>query len=542
MFIHSKFIRIKGIILLFLFSLALIPIGESSSKEQSTTLEQPLTLEALYPWFDFSIYLGENDSDLGYGTAVASDGSCYVTGYTKSSSFPTLNAYNSTYGLEGDAFVTKFSVDGVLLWSTFLGGNETDLGYDIAVASDGSCYVTGWTRSNNFPTLNAYNSTYGLDGDVFVAKFSTSGTLLWSTYLGGIDTDYGYGVTIASDDSCYITGGTYSTNFPTLNAFNDTHYGNVEVFITKFSSSGSLLWSTFLGGDQLDWGHGIAVASDDSCYVVGDTLSGNFPTLNGHSDFLSGQSDVFIAKFSDIGSLIWSTFLGGTNDDIGGAIAVTSDDSCYVTGKTSSSNFPMLNPYDGTLSTGGDAFVTKISFDGNLLWSTYLGGNDIDQSHGIAIGSDDSCFITGRTKSSDFPVFNANDDTFGGYTYDAFVVKFASNNTLIWSTFLGSSGEDWGSSIAIASDDSCYVTGRTKSSSFPVYGYTSTYSGDWDAFVSKYYESTTPPPIQTPTPTPSPTPTTPTTPLTTPTSQVSAFILLAVIVIIPILVLRKRKK
>ncbi|MGC9781654.1 MAG: SBBP repeat-containing protein [Candidatus Heimdallarchaeota archaeon] len=362
--------------------------------------------------------------DIPYDISVAGDGSCYVIGTTLSSDFPTQNAYNSTYSGNEDAFLAKFSSSGQLLWSSYLGGSEEDYGYSIAVASDGSCYVTGETKSSDFPTQNAYDSTFnGGYFDGFVSKFSTNGTLLWSSYLGGNANDVGSSIAVTSDGSCYVTGRTGSSDFPALDAYDPTPNGDWDVFVTKFSSSGSLLWSTFLGGALWDEALGITVAGDDSCYITGFAGSSDFPLLNAFNNTYGGYGDAFIAKFSSEGFLLWSTYLGGSEGDRGYDIAVTSDGSCYVTGETSSSNFPTENAYDSTYNGVYDAFVTRYSSEGFLLWSTYLGGSRSDPGHSLAVTEDGSCYVTGTTHSNDFPTQNAYDETLGD-TSDAFVTKF----------------------------------------------------------------------------------------------------------------------
>jgi len=449
----------------------------------------PDALAATYPKLIYSTYFGGNEgNERGYGIAVTEDGSCYLTGQTESSDFPTQLAFNSTISGSRDAFVTKLSGSGSLLWSTFFGGSNWEIGYDISVAGDGSCYVTGFTESSDFPTRNAYNSTYGGNGDVFLAKFSSIGQLLWSSYLGGNESDEGKSIAVASDGSCYVTGETRSSDFPTQNAFDSTPDGGYrDAFVSKFSTNGSLLWSTYLGGNVTDSGFSIAVSDDGSCYVAGFTGSSDFPTQNAYDSTYNGWfTDGFVAKLSASGSLLWSTYLGGASWDEASGITVASDDSCYVTGYTSSSDFPTQNAYNSTYRLEGDAFVGKFSADGNLLWSTYLGGNEMDRGRDITVTNDGSCYVIGYTYSSNFPTKNAYDSTYDGY--DAFVTKFSSEGFLLWSTYLGGSeGGEQGYSLAVTEAGSCFVTGRTTSDDFPTENaYDDTLGGFRDAFVTKF--------------------------------------------------------
>ncbi|NHJ49954.1 MAG: hypothetical protein FK733_19335 [Asgard group archaeon] len=486
--------KLKTLMLFFVLFLSVSTYSLTISDGKIVETTRPMNINAYDFDMIFSTFFGGSNIDETTGIAVADDGSFYITGCTQSSDFPTLNAYNSTYGGGfGDSFVAKFTVNGSLLWSTYLGGNEMDTGIEIAVASDGSCYVTGTTESGNFPTLNAYNSTYGGGlGDIYVAKFSTSGSLLWSTYLGGTNKDEGYGITVASDGSCYVTGNTWSSNFPTLNAYNSTFGGDIsDAFVSKFSASGSLLWSTYLGGSSHDWGTD-AFASDGSCYVIGSTDSINFPLLNPYDNTFS-ITEAFITKFSASGSLLWSTYLGGNLIDEGNGIAVVSDGSCYVTGLTLSSDFPILNAYDDTIDSGDmDIFVAKISSSGSLLWSTYLGGSGIDSGLGIAVTSDDSCFVTGSTYSYDFPTLNPYDNTYNLGNSDVFITYFSSSGSLLWSTYLGGNQYEEGRGITIATNGSCYVTGGTGSSNFPILNPYDSTLNESDAFITKFNPKETP--------------------------------------------------
>ena len=205
----------------------------------------PLVID---PVLSYSTYLGGGDDDYGSSIAVDGSGSAYVTGTTYSSDFPTLNPYH-TYQGNGDVFVTKLSSSGSsLLYSTYLGRSNTDWGYSIAVDGSGCAYMTGYTGSTDFPTLNPYQTDQN-SYDAFVTKLSSSGnSLVYSTYLGGSGYDYGYGIAVDASGSVYVTGWTESTDFPTLNPY-QTDQGGRDVFVTKLSSSGnSLVYSTYLGG------------------------------------------------------------------------------------------------------------------------------------------------------------------------------------------------------------------------------------------------------------------------------------------------------
>jgi len=336
-----------------------------------------------------------------------------------------LNPYQTYQGqtYNSDAFVTKLSNSGnSLIYSTYLGGGKSDYGYGIAVNGSGNAFVTGLTESSNFPTLNSYQ-TDQRDLDAFVAQLASSGSsLIYSTYLGGEGDDEGNGIAVDGSGNAYVTGTTGSSDFPTSNPY-QTYQGWQDAFVTKLSSSGdSLIYSTYLGGgnNDNDIASGIAVDGSGNVYVTGWTFSSNFPTLNLYQTY-QGGGDTFVTKLSSSGnSLIYSTYLGGTNLDAGLCIAVGGSGNAYVTGYTESSNFPTLNPYQ-TDQGGLDVFVAKLSSSGSsLIYSTYLGGGNVDYGQGIAVDGSGNAYVTGYTGSSNFPTLNPYQAYMGD---DAIVTK-----------------------------------------------------------------------------------------------------------------------
>ncbi|WP_143299264.1 SBBP repeat-containing protein [Candidatus Brocadia sapporoensis] len=435
----------------------------------------------------YSTYLGgSSDEGWGGGIAVDSAGNAYVAGYTESSNFPTENAFDGSYNGSGDAFVTKIAASGTSLsYSTYLGGSSIDKGYSIAVDSGGNAYVTGITGSSDFPTKNAIYGSYNGFVDAFVTKIDALGGLSYSTYLGGGEHDSGVGIAVDSGGNAYVTGDTNSFyNFPTKNPIYNSA-GNYDAFVTKIDASGtSLSYSTYLGGSDNDIGHSIAVDSVGNVYVAGYTWSSDFPTKN--AMYGSGSYDAFVTKIDASGTnLSYSTYLGGSGDDCGYGIAVDSGGNAYVTGYTLSSDFPTENPMYGTKTGYYDAFVTKIDASGtSLSYSTYLGGIDDDAGESIAVDSAGNVYVAGYTWSSDFPTKNA---MYGSGSYDAFVTKIdASGTNLSYSTYLGGSGDDCGYGIAVDSGGNAYVTGYTLSSDFPTENpMYGTKTGYYDAFVTK---------------------------------------------------------
>nr|NIM14529.1 hypothetical protein [Candidatus Aminicenantes bacterium]NIM81267.1 hypothetical protein [Candidatus Aminicenantes bacterium]NIN20666.1 hypothetical protein [Candidatus Aminicenantes bacterium]NIN44445.1 hypothetical protein [Candidatus Aminicenantes bacterium]NIN87264.1 hypothetical protein [Candidatus Aminicenantes bacterium] len=442
----------------------------------------------------YSTYLGGSGDEYAYGLAVDSSGCAYVTGDTTSTDFPTLNSYQTDQAA-ADAFVTKFSSSGnSLIYSTFLGGSSDDRGLNILVDDSGQAYVVGWTESSNFPTKNAYQATYGGGSkDVFVAILSSSGSsLAYSTFLGGNGDDRGYDIALDSSKNIYIAGRINSTNFPTKNAYQGTFGGgNWDASVTKIDSSGSsLVYSTYLGGSGRDIGTGIAV-NGSTAYIAGRTTSTDFPTHNQYQgSYGGGEFDAFVTKLSSSGSsLVYSTFLGGDDIDAAYGIAVDSSGSAYVAGDTSSTNFPTKNAYQSTHGGGDrDAYVTKFSSTGTTLeYSTFLGGGEWDTSDDLTINSAGNAHVIGSTKSSNFPVKRAYQSTYNG-DFDVFVSMFSTDGTgLSFSTYLGGGDNEYGRGVAVDSSGNIYAAGYTASSDFPTENaYQNAIKGDVDAFVAKF--------------------------------------------------------
>jgi len=378
-------------------------------------------------------------------------------------------------------------IDPVLSYSTYLGSgsqlfglNLDESGEAIAVDSTGAAYVTGRTFSSGFPTtVGAFDRTKGQDyADAFVTKLNPTGTaLVYSTFLGGNLFDGGLDIAVDSAGSAFVTGQTCSADFPTTPGAFQTNYASGsqcnDAFVTKLDAAGAALsYSTFLGGNSLDLGGGIAVDSGGSAYVTGYTLSGNFPTTSGAFQTTKpGAYDVFVTKLNPAGSaLLYSTYLGGTFSEFGQGIAVDSAGSAYVTGNTNSTNFPTTVGAFQTIFGGEeDAFVTKLDPSGSALaYSTYLGGSRFEPPAGIAVDGEGAAYVAGYTFSTNFPTTAGAFQTVKAGEYDAYVTKLdPAGSALVYSTLLGGSGFEQANDIAVDSYGSAYVTGRTCSTDFP---------------------------------------------------------------------------
>jgi len=314
------------------------------------------------PVIEYSTYLGGSDN--AYGLAADSSGYIYVTGITASSNYPIVGT-TTAYKGNMDVFVTKLGTSAAnLVYSTYLGGSTSDLGYGIAVDSSGYAYVTGYSTSNNYPVVGTNTPVfYGLPY-AFVTKIGTSGSNLeYSIWLQGTAADYGSGIDVDSSGYAYVTGYTSSNTFPIVGTTTPHKGGGNDAFVTKVSTSGSnLVFSTIIGGSGSDIGYGINVDGSGNAYITGYTTSSDYPIVGTTTAHGGGSNDAFVTKLDASGTSIeYSTYLGGSGSDIGYGIVVDNSGNAYVPGDTASNNFPIAGT---TTAYGGniDAFISKITF------------------------------------------------------------------------------------------------------------------------------------------------------------------------------------
>ena len=384
-------------------------------------------------------------------------------------------------------------IDPTLSFASYLGGDGDDYGHAVAVDSSGCAYVVGETGSAGFPTFNPQQAAIAGTTDVFITKWNASGTgLVYSTYIGGSNRDVALGVAVDTAGNAYVTGFTYSADFPiTPGALRSSFVGDSKAFVLKLSPGGNaLLYSTFLGGSGDDYANAIAVDSSGEAHIAGYTSSIDFPATAGafQTSYGGGSYDGFLAKLNAGGSaLVFATYLGGLQNDTAASVALDPSGNIYVTGQTQSGNFPTYNPFQPTNSES-DAFVVKLSASGRVVYSTYLGGTGLTNGTGIAADAAGNAYVTGFTDAFDFPVTSGAYQTTNNGSYDAFLAVLNSYGSGILSaTYLGGSGSDIGYAIALDESGNIYVVGSTNSIDFPVLqAIQSGYQGDGDAFAAAF--------------------------------------------------------
>ena len=434
---------------------------------------RPLVIDPDLSW---STYLGGNDLDAAYDVAVDGEGNAYVVGNTYSSDFPGV-----TGGRAWRIFISKFSPSGELLWSAFPDLPESTA-LKIAIDGPGNLHVWGGTSCENLPTLNAWDDTYNGETDVFVAKLDPNAQVLWSTYLGGtgreVADQVSGGIAVDRWGNVYVAGTTASDDFPTPNGWDSTYNTDpgavvrdnwLDGFVAKFSSSGALLWSTYLGGGYEDRGADIAVDASGCPYVTGWTVSHDFPVPNGWDTSRDSHRDAFVAKFSADGSdLLWSTFLGGDREDIALCIGVDDPRGVYVAGSTASLDFPTPNGWDTTKVCywEGSVFAAKFDLDGSdLLWATHLGDCANASAYGLAVDASGSLHLAGTAKGG-LPTPNGWGSAPNAWS-DVFASRFSADGSqLLWSTYVVGSHMDQCYGMALSGSGDVLIPVQTYSDDF----------------------------------------------------------------------------
>ena len=429
---------------------------------------------------DWSTFLGGGSVDIGHGVAVNALGDVYATGETSGSGFPAT--FGPGYGGGSrDAFLSAYDASGNLLFSRFYGTGSNDVSSDIAIDAGANLLIAGVTGSS-----------------AFAAKFDAAGNELWTTLQNGSSQDSATGIDVAGNDDVYVVGSTSSTDFPITPTEFDTgeptafayNGGDEDLFISKLDPAGSVLWSRYLGGSSQDGtaAAGITVDSAGDFYVGGVTFSADFPAIGGHDPSYNGGRDSFVVKLDATGHIIWGTFLGGSSSEAGSDLATDTDRNVYAGGRTSSSSdFPILDAYDPSYSGGAsDAYISKFDENGSLVWSTYLGGSGEDSLQGMTAQSGSVIIATGYTRSPDFPVVGGTPKGPGSHRA-VFVSHFDVDGNLLFSTVLDGSSEEEGIGISTDGSSGVVLTGFSTSSDFPLVNpHDATHNGQHDVIVARF--------------------------------------------------------
>ncbi|HWF08773.1 MAG TPA: SBBP repeat-containing protein [Bryobacteraceae bacterium] len=438
---------------------------------------QPLVID---PSIAFSGYFGGSSQDVITAMTLDAQNNIIVTGYTSSTDLPATGGARPKYAGSVDVFVASFTPNGGSLnYCTYLGGSGRDQAAGIAVDASRNVYITGYTSSTNFPAVAAYQSHLSGTRDAFVAKLNAAGNaLLYSTYFGGSGVDTASAITVDSTGAAYIVGDTTSTNLPATGFMQPKLRGGQDAFMAKLAPAGNTLsFVTYLGGSGTDHAAAVHLGGVGNIFIAGYTMSTDFPTLSAYQPKSGGGQDGFLTKITSDGkTLKLSTYLGGYAGSAGApeeinAIWTDGYNNIIVAGTTSSPNFPVTaGAYQTTFGGQTDGFITRFNVSGQLTQSTFLGGMLADGINAMAMDFHGNPYVTGFTSSLDFPVQRPLQNSNAG-SMDAFVVKMnPALSTALFGTYLGGSGSDSGNAIAVDSETSMVVSGETSSADLPVAG------------------------------------------------------------------------
>ncbi len=444
----------------------------------------------------WATYYGGTVNDEANAVAIDTDGNVYMAGSTYSNTGIASGGHQLSNGGTPDAFLVKFTADGVRLWGTYYGGTATEDGTGCAVAPDGSVYLSGNTQSSTGIAFNGFQNEIGGNSiDAFLVKFMPDGTRSWATYYGHIGAEYANACAVDMDGNVYLAGGTTS-NTSIASDGHQTSFGGgtYDAYLVKFDAAGTRLWATYHGGNEPEVGMHMAVAPDGSVYLVGNTFSqNNIAWGTAHQSEKSGGKDSFIMKYSASGQAIWGSYYGGTGEEIDQSCAVAPNGDVYLSGSTNSLSGIADNGHQNTIAANHDAFLVKFTATGTRIWGTYYGGESADYSIACAVGADNDVFLAGRTGSQTGIAANGYQNELGGWSADAFLVRFHADGTRAWGTYYGGSETDEGRACVASSDGHVYLAGRTGSTSGIAYnGHQNTFEGtNHDAFLVKFHASST---------------------------------------------------
>jgi hypothetical protein len=451
------------------------------------------------PILDWATYYGGSEIDYISSIKVDQFENVYGIGTTKSNSnIATAGSFQDSFSGNYDAFILKLSASGQRIWATYIGGNSYDVGIDIKIDQNGYFYIVGTTTSNSgIATSVVYQDSLYSSYDAFIMKFNSSGQRIWGTYFGGNGEDYGNSIVISKNKHLYICGYTSSTiGISTTGTHQVTNAGLRDVFLARFDTSGQRNWGTYYGGSGSEYGHSIAIDTNEKIFITGRTNESwsKIATTGAHQTSYGGGDEAFIAKFDSTGHRIWGTYYGANSNDEGNSVTVDNHGNVFVAGYSRSSyNIATLGAYQSSKVGGSDAFIVKFTSSGQRIWGTYYGGNSNNNEvgHDIEIDRYGNIFMVGYTEStSGIATTGAHQDTFGGI-YDAFLVKFDSSGQRIWATYFG--GNSWEQHIRLANiqNKHIYIAGMTSSTSAIStsnahqvnYG-----GGQDDVFIAKFFD------------------------------------------------------
>lgn len=455
------------------------------------------------PSLEWCTYYGGTGFDLGTVLACDNSGNVYLTGASwMSLNIATTGSYQSSNAGDFDAFLAKFDSHGNRLWATYYGGTSLDYGFGLACDAQDRVFISGITMSTTgISTTGSAQPTYaGGGGDNFLARFDSTGNLVWGTYCGSSGDEYNGLCATDEAGHVYITGYTTGNN----NIFSNGHQsvnggGPKDAYLVKYDTTGAKLWGTFYGGSGDDQGDGVICDRLGNVYMEGHTNStSGIATSGSHQSVLGGGYDDFLVKFNSTGVRQWATYYGGAADENNSnmrPIACDKNSSVYISGHTASTTgIATANSHQPALAGSNDAFLVKFNNAGVRQWATYYGGTENENGGSIACDFSSNIFWSGFTTSTtNIATAGSHQTTFGGGQDDAFLTKFDGNGNQIFGTYLGGGSVDEGIAVAFDNIGNAYISGGTQSPTNVATpgAFSTVYGGGIAAFLAKFCTSVT---------------------------------------------------
>ena len=450
------------------------------------------------PRLEWGTYYGGPQEDTFTAIAQDDDGAIYAAGGSNSlSNIATTGAHQNELVNRSDVMIVKMNPSGQRLWATYFGNIGTESAHDLVLDAQNNIYIVGPTASPGGMGINARHQPNfgGGSQDAFLAKFTSGGQLIWSTYFGGTGTEHGNGITLDQADNIYICGSTDSPDgIATAGVHQLNPRGTFDAFISKFSNDGQFQWATYYGGDQLEECYAIKSTPNNEIIIGGSTSSRSNIATNGsfQSSYGGGFQDGFLAAFSTTGRRIWGTYIGGEGEDEVLTMAIDESGQIYASGNTYSENaIATSGTHQSSYRDASDVFLKKFSPTGDQLWGTYFGGNGADQCRRIALDEDGGVYMVGSTQSANgIATDNAHQPQLNSANQlDGFVSKFNAEGEQEWGTYYGGTGYEIPFGILITPEMDVIIAGGTGSDDRIAFGDThqSTFAeGDADGFIARF--------------------------------------------------------
>jgi Secretion system C-terminal sorting domain/Beta-propeller repeat len=443
------------------------------------------------PAIIWATYYGGNNEDFGYGCSTDAQGNVYLAGRTTSATNIASGGHQNTFGGDTDAFLVKFNTSGVRQWATYYGGIGSDFAFSCSIDAAGNIYMAGSSDSPTGIAFGGFQNTYGGNTDAYLVKFDALGIRQWATYYGGLGGEDAKSCVLDNQGNIYLSGltGTGSSSAIASGGFQNTSGGSIDAYLVKFNSSGVRQWGTYYGGSEYDAASSCALDNQGNIYLSGTTVSTSGIAAGGHQNtYGGGNLDAFLVKFNTSGVRQWATYYGGTADDRSLSCAVDNQGNVYVSGNTTSIAGIASGGHQNNNSGGFDAFLVKFNGSGVRQWGTYYGGSLDDAARGCSVDAIGNVYIVGETASNTNIIASSGfQNTYGGGTFDGFLVRFNSSGVRQWGSYFGGNNGDVPFACTIDPFSNLYFVGYTSSSNnIASNGFQNTYGGGtFDAFLVK---------------------------------------------------------